>query len=112
MESNKKNEQTFTNMAMTFSMEGVTKDVQEIIQKKMNFHIKALKEIGEIINSIASSKDMRIRKKLIEESDISSLVHITVEDYKVIVGSTTLVLQELLKKKQFITDEIVEEARK
>jgi hypothetical protein len=113
--SENKNEQLFTNMAMTFSLEGVTKDIQEILQRKMNYHVKALKEISGIIGAIASSKDLKVRRKLIDEkSDISNLLRVTLDDYKIIVGSTTLMLKDLLKKKQFINDEILptEEVKK
>jgi hypothetical protein len=109
---NKKNEQTFHNMAMTFSLEGVTKDIQDILQRKMNFHVKALKELSGIVASIASCSDISIRKKLINDSDISELIQVTVNDYKVIVGSSTLLLQELLRKKDFIINETTPEKDK
>ena len=104
-EDETKNEQLFTNMAMTFSLEGVTKDIQEILQKKMNYHIKALKEVNGIISSISSSKDIRVRRMLLKDPKIRSLLDVALEDFKVITASTNVILQELMQKKQFLIDQ-------
>ena len=108
-EEEKKNEQQFTNMAITFSLEGVTKDIQDILQKKMSYHIRALKEVSGIINSVASSKDCRVRRMLLKDSNIKSLLDVTLSDYKIITASTNIILQELMKKKQFLFDQVKDE---
>jgi bacterioferritin (cytochrome b1) len=105
MNSNKlpdeeKNEQIFKNMAMTFSIEGITKDIQEILQKKMNYNTRVLRELSDIINSITDSKDNSIKRALLEKAKISAFITDIYEDFKVISGTTNIILSELLKKKK------------
>lgn len=104
-ENETKNEQMFSNMAMTFSLEGVTKDIQEILQKKMNYHIKALKEVNGIVNSISSSKDVKVRRMLLNDPKIINLLEVVLDDFKVISASTNVILQELMAKKEFLVDQ-------
>jgi hypothetical protein len=111
----KKNEQIFKNMAMTFSVEGVTKDIQEILLKKMNYHTRILKELNGIINALSMSKDKSFKKNLLKESKMSQFIIDVCEEYKIITGCTNLILNTLMKKKRYLDesfDPIEEEEQK
>jgi hypothetical protein len=95
-----KNEQIFKNMAMTFSIEGITKDIQGILQKKMNYNIRVLRELSDIIKSISASRNNSIKKSLLEGAKLSNFITDVYEDFKVISGTTNIILSELLKKKK------------
>jgi hypothetical protein len=100
----KKNEQIFKNMAMTFSVEGVTKDIQEILLKKMNYHTRVLKELNGIINALSVSKNQSFKKSLLKESKISQLITDVCEEYKIITGCTNMILNTLMKKKMYLDE--------
>lgn len=97
-----KSEQIFKNMAMTFSIEGITKDIQEVLQKKMNYNTRVLREISEIISALSASKNNSMKKALLREAKLSNFIIDVYEDFKVIAGTTNIMLSELLKKKKFI----------
>lgn len=110
----KKNEQIFKNMAMTFSVEGVTKDIQEILLKKMNYHTRVLKEVNGIINALSVSKDHSFKKSLLKESEVSKFIKEVYEEYKIITGCTNMILNTLMKKKMYLDENFdpIEEEQK
>jgi hypothetical protein len=107
MDQETTNEGMFKNIAMTFSLEGTTEDIQSIIQKKMNYSIKILKELNGIIGSLSSSKDSSFKKSILNDSKVSNFIIDAYDDYKVIIGCTNTLLYELMKKKNYITKEII-----
>jgi len=104
-QEDKKNEQVFKNMAMTFSAEGITKDIQEILIKKMNYHVRILKELNGIINSLAMSKDKSVVNHLLGKGNLTEFIAGAYKEYELISGSTNIVLSELLKNKKFIIND-------
>ena len=99
------NEKLFKNIAMTFSTESTVSDIHETIQRKMNYSIKVLKELNGIIGSLALSKDASFKKSMLKDSKLSNFITDAYEDYKTIVGCTNTMLYELMKKKQYISQE-------
>lgn len=101
------NENLFKNMAMTFSLEGTTGDIQDIIQKKINYNIRALKELSSIIGSLASSKDKSFKNSILKDAQISEFIKEVFCEYKVISGCTNLILQELMQRKDFLNKKLI-----
>lgn len=101
------NENMFKNMAMTFSLEGTTEDIQDILQKKINYNVRILKELGNIIGALSSSKDKAFKNHILKESQISDFIKEAYGEYKVVSGCTNLILQELLQRKNIITKELI-----
>jgi hypothetical protein len=102
-EAEEQGERIFKNMAMTFSMESTTKDIQEILQKKMNYNIRALKELGSILQCVSSSRKKSFGRLLTKNSSLSQFMDTVFEDSVVIVDSLNVTLQDLLKKRSLIS---------
>lgn len=95
----KDNDLLFKTMAITFSLEGNNKDLQEVLLKKSDYNLKVLKEISSILQHKPIYKNKQIINKL------SDLVSYVADDVKVILGSYNIILQDLINKNKTLLDE-------
>ena len=96
----KDNELVFKTMAITFSLEGNNKELQEVLQKNSDYNIKVLSELSSALQHKLVYKNKQIIKKL------SDLISYVADDTKVILGSYNIILQDLINKNKSLIDEL------
>lgn len=63
------NEKLLKTTAVTFSLEGISRDLQTFIQKKITFNNRNLKHISEIIRSLSSIERPKEQKDLLSNNE-------------------------------------------
>jgi hypothetical protein len=84
--------------AITFSLEGVSRDLEVYIQKKVTFNNRNIKHISDIIRSISSCPEAIQNEMLKESSPLMSMLNESLEEVKRINSILTFVIQKVITK--------------
>jgi len=99
----KDNEKLFKNMVITFSEDNINKSIQEVLQKKADYNLKVLSQIGSILQNLSEIKNQKIIKNI--QFSLNSLISTSFKDTEIIIGSYNIVLQDLINKNKSLSED-------
>ena len=63
-------EDMLKNAAVTFSMEGLSKDVKFFLQRKINYNLECQKNVTELVKAVTSCTDPVVRSSLLKDGSV------------------------------------------
>jgi len=79
--NNTENESMLKGTALTFTLEGLSKDLDKYLQKKITFNNRSFKYLSEMIQSLSASSSPELKKEIFKkDSQINKmLIHLNEE---------------------------------
>jgi hypothetical protein len=102
----KVNEKLLKTAAITFSLEGMSKDLEIYMQKKITLNNRNLKHISDIIRSL-SSCGVEVQKNLLRNgSPLSKMLEHTAEEMSGVNTLLTYVLEKIISKEILLNSDL------
>lgn len=107
------NEQVLKNTAVTFSLEGFSKDLNNYVQKKITFNTRMMKHLTLLVNSIIQSDSKAIKNSLLREDSlpVTTLKHIY-EESQVTNGLLNYIIQKNIENESSLVNETSSSTKK
>jgi translation initiation factor 2 alpha subunit (eIF-2alpha) len=103
------NEFLLKQAALTFSAEGVSRDLKNFIQKKIVHNRNNFENLTGIITAITQSDSKVLKNKLFEkDSQISGLLEHIIKEIKITDVALSIVMQNMLSKEALLNSEKIQ----
>jgi len=104
--SNDLNESLFETTAITFSLEGISRDLETYIQKKITFNNRNFKHIATIINSISSCGASAQKAFLKKGTPVASMLEHSLIEMENTNALLTFILQNIISRENILSSEL------
>ena len=92
-------EDMLKNAAITFSMEGLSKDIKFFLQKKMSYNLDCQKNIVELVKAVSSCEDTKVRSSLLNEGSIvRSMLMYSYGETRLVDMMLNMIIQKIFEK--------------
>jgi hypothetical protein len=111
--SEEHNENFLKNTAITFSMEGLSKDLDKYLQKKITFNTRSLKYVTLMVSALSDSKSKVLQRMISNKSsEINKLLTLISNESSTINGILDFIIQRIMNNEDKLNSEYVKTARK
>ena len=100
------NEQMLKSTAITFSLEGISRDLEVYLQKKITFNNRNFKHVSDIIRSVSSCGEEIQKSFLKKGSPISNLLDQSISEIENINAMLTFVIDNIISKESILKDDL------
>ncbi|MBD3261274.1 MAG: hypothetical protein GF334_06250 [Candidatus Altiarchaeales archaeon] len=100
------NEFMLKNAALTFSLEGLSKDLKSFLHKKISYNTEMMKHLTSMFRSVTTCEEKEVRLALLkEDSLVRSMVRHLYQEMRVTDMALNLIIQKLLERESTLTAE-------
>ena len=100
-------------VAYTFSMEGINRDLKGFIQKKISFNVRAMEHISTVLSGLANGDKANVRNILKDqESPINQMIQHLLTETRVVNSFLNTTIFGLLKREVLLSESDISEALK
>jgi len=97
------NEEMLKNAALTFSLEGISRDLKNFLNKKVYYNTNSLKCLADIIESITQSNSKSIKEALLNKSSLTIQMYQHIFDEMRVTNLTlNFIIQKSLEREKNI----------
>jgi len=97
------NERMLKNAALTFSLEGISRDLKAFINKKVYYNTNSLRSVSEIIDSITRCGNKRVKEALLNKTSVTSKMYQHVFDEMRVTNLTlNFIIQKIMERERSI----------
>lgn len=105
------NEHMLKATAITFSMEGISKDIDNYIQKKITFNNRSMKHLTDLIRCLSESKNTTFVTRLTNHTDkkkptLFRLIEHIAEEVEITNSILNFVIQNVMEKESSLSKEL------
>lgn len=100
------NEFMLKNAALTFSLEGLSKDLKSFLHKKISYNTEMMKHLTSMFRSVTTCEEKEVRMALLkEDSLVRAMVKHLYQEMRVTDMALNLIIQKLLERENTLTNE-------
>jgi len=100
------NEYMLKQAAITFSMEGISRDLKAFLQKKITHNRTNMTQLSALISSIMQSGSKSVKENVFKKgSYIADMLEHTVKESKFIDVALNLIIQNILTKEAILSSD-------
>jgi hypothetical protein len=102
------NENLLKTTAITFSLEGISRDLETYVQKKVTFNNRNLKHVSDIIRSL-STCDAEIQRSFLKKgSSVTKILDQSLAEIENVNSILTFIIQKTISKENILNSDLEE----